>query len=401
MLSTVEHIHSGDRYRLKDREKARVFQELAMNAPCSRKSIAERTGIRPTTVSRAVGELVADGLVRTVARVGEERPGRPELLLEVEPNRLIAVSMYVQARELRTAVINLLEQPLHEHVEQLSPDVDNRAFLSACERSFRAVRDAIPLESEVIGVSVSLIGTVATRRNSWISAARWRQIRDLDFSLLSRRLKLPVVINRIQDAELGYVVQKTPGYRDRNVLFVHWGFGIGAAYAHGGQVMGSTIGRFCEIGHTRLTPEHSKECQCGARGCLETEAALWAIRGEIADVIPGSLTDERELGRTMRELDIADHPAIERATRYFIQALFNLHQLLYPDAIVIVGPFTENEEVFRRVTSYFQRELPLYARDHVELRAIPGGFQGCMSGSVYRFFNDRLRELLRLNARHN
>lgn len=401
MLSTVEHIHSGDRYRLKDREKARVFQELVLNAPCSRKTIAERTGIRPTTVSRSVGELVADRLVRTGARVGDDRPGRPELLLELEPNRLIAVSMYVQARELRTAVINLLEEPLYEHREQLSPDTDNREFLNACARSFRAVRTMIPPESEVTGVSVSLIGTVATGRNTWISAARWRQIRDLDFSLLSRRLGLPVIINRIQDAELEYIVQKTPGYRDRNVLFLHWGFGIGAAYAHGGQVMGSTIGRFCEIGHTRLSFDHNRECQCGARGCLETEAALWAIRGEIAEAIRGSLTDERELGRAMRLMNIADHPAIDRATRCVMLALFNLHQILYPDAIVIVGPFTENEAVFQRVVSYFRQELPLYARDQVEIRALPGGFQGCMSGSVYRFFNARLKEMLRLNARHN
>ncbi|TVQ39050.1 MAG: ROK family transcriptional regulator [Spirochaetaceae bacterium] len=401
VLTTVGSIHDGERYRLKDREKALVFQELATNGPCSRKSIAERTGIRPTTVSRAVKELIEDRFVTSTATVEGERPGRPEVMLRIESNRLVAVSMYVQARELRTALINLGEQTICEHVAPLSPHTDNTGFLKACSDSFRSVLPCVPPRSEMLGIALSLVGTVAAGNNTWISAARWRNIRALDFGLLSRRLELPVTINRMQDAELQYLVQKNPAYHDKNVLFLHWGFGIGASYAHGGVVMGSTIGRFCEIGHTRLSIEHGKACQCGAVGCLETEAALWAIRQEIADHIKGSLTDERELGRTMSTMDIADHPAIDRATRHVMLALLNLHQVFYPDVIVIAGPFTENQAVFQRLCAFLRSELPDYARDQVEVLAVTGGFHGSVRGSVYRFFRSRLKGTLTLNGSPN
>ncbi len=397
MLTTIGSIHDGNRYRLKDREKAMVFQELATNAPCSRKAIAERAGIRPTTVSRAVQELMGDELIKTVARSGEDGLGRPEVLLEIEVNRLVAISMYVQARELRTAVINLREESIVEYVVSLSAQTTNQEFLDACTSSIRAVHSKVPAKAELLGVGISLIGTVAAGANTWISAARWRNIRDLNFALLSCQLGLPVAINRMQDAELEYLVQKNPAYRAKNVLFLHWGFGIGASYANGGAVLGSTIGRFCEIGHTRLSLDHGKECQCGAIGCLETEAALWAIRDEICSEIRGSLTDERELGQTMQAMDIVGHPAIKRAIRYVGLALANMHQILYPDVILFMGPFTHNEAVFRQLSAILRDHLPPYARDQVQLHAITGGFHGCIRGSVYRFFKRKLKAVLTLN----
>ncbi len=401
MLSTIGSIHDGERYRLKDREKALVFEKLATSAPCSRKWIAEQTGIRPTTVSWAVKELIEERFVTAVAAVEEDRPGRPAVLLQLEFNRLVAVSMYVQARELRTALINLAEEIVAEHIEPLAPDTDNREFLQACVRSFAVIGRHVPAGAEILGIALSLVGTVASGNNTWVSAARWRNIRTLDFGLLSEQLGLPVTINRMQDSELEYLVQKNLAYQHRNVLFVHWGFGIGAAYAHGGAVMGSTIGRFCEIGHTRLSLDHAKPCQCGAVGCLETEAALWAIRGEISEDVKGSLTDERELGRTMRCPEIADHPAIARATHNVMLALLNIHQIFYPDVIVIAGPFTENEAVFSRLCRFLRSQLPDYAGDQVEILAVTADFRGCARGSVYRFFRSRLKQLLTLRATAN
>ncbi len=394
MLSTIGSIHDGQRYRLKDREKALVFETLATGAPCSRKWVATQTGIRPTTVSWAVKELIEDRLVTAVAAVEDDRPGRPEVLLQLEFNRLVAVSMYVQARELRTALVNLAEDVIGEHIELLAPDINNREFLEACARSFTAIRRHIPTDAEVLGIALSLVGTVATGNNTWVSAARWHNIRALDFGLLSKQLGLPVTINRMQDGELEHLVQKNPEFQRKNVLFFHWGFGIGASYAHAGTVLGSTIGRFCEIGHTRLSLDHRKPCQCGAIGCLETEAALWAIRQEIAHDVKGSLTDELELGRTMRRMEIADHPAISRATRNVMLALLNIHQIFYPDVIVVAGPFTENPTVFERLCQFLHSQLPDYAKVQMEIHAVTGQFLGCARGSVYHFFRSRLKQLL-------
>lgn len=82
-------------------------------------------------------------------------------------------------------------------------------------------------------------------------------------------------------------------------------------------------------------------------------------------------------------------------------ALLNIHQIFYPDVIVIAGPFTENEVVFGRLCRFLRSQLPDYARDQVEIRAVTADFRGCARGSVYRFFRSRLKQLLTLRATAN
>jgi len=397
MLSNIATVYQASHSRVKDREKSLVYQEISNFAPCSRKTVAEKTGIRQMTVSRVVHELLCDGLVEErEERTGEKR-GRPEILLAPNLDRLTAISLYLQSRELHAVLMNIGERILNESFTTLDVDVTNEDFLENCEALVRGLAATIPKGSELLGVAISLVGTVSSEKKIWISASRWRNIRSLDFSLLEKRLALPLIINRMQDSELEYLVQKTPRYRGRNVLFLHWGFGIGASYAYKGKVLGSGVGRFGEIGHTRVAPDSEKSCQCGAKGCLETEAALWALRDDLRKFAGVVFTDERELGRIFRNEDILSCPAVERALEYVSFALLNLHQIFYPDVIVCYGPFTENAELFRRLERAIKDGLPSYAKDLVEMKAVHGGFQGCIRGSLYEFFKRRFRELLRVH----
>ena len=162
-------------------------------------------------------------------------------------------------------------------------------------------------------------------------------------------------------------------------------------------MLNSSIGRFGEIGHTRVSQTSAKPCQCGAKGCLESEAALWALREDLKKQAGIVFTDERELGRIFRNADILAYPVVEQALKHVSFALLNLHQIFFPDVLVCYGPFTENSEVFQRLADSIKNELPPYAKGQVEMKAVQGGFHGCIRGSVYEFFKQRFRELLRVN----
>jgi transcriptional regulator of PTS gene len=399
MLSNIASLCQTSHYRVKDREKSLVFQEICNFAPCSRKEIAKKTRIRPTTVSRVVQEMLNDGLV---FECGDEkaldRRGRPEIFLKANLNRLVAISLYLQSRQLYAALINLGEEILEEQFATLEAKVTNTRFIGMCAKLIRKISQKVPAGSELLGFAISLVGTVNSRDKIWISASRWRNIHNLEFSSLEKMLKLPVVLNRMQDAELEYLIQKTPRYRNKNVLFIHWGFGIGASYANRGKVLTSTIGRFAEIGHTRISLESNKECQCGARGCLETEAALWALREDPEMGFVSRFSNEKVLGQYFKEMDLLSTKTVKNALRYIEFSLLNLHQIFYPDVVIFYGPFTENREVFRSLSSYLKNELPSYARNTVEWRAVEGGFQSCIRSNLYEFFKKRLQELLRVST---
>lgn len=401
MISTLEQIHQGKRYRLKDQDKAEVYQEICTNPRCSRKAIIGKLRLRPTTVSKIVRELIEDGLVEETPERFQESPGRAQVRLRANPTRLTAISLTVQARQLQALRLNITEEVQERYTEPVPPDVSNGGFLEACLRAYRGVTREVAPHSEILGVAISLVGTVDAAHKKWVSTARWRNIQNLDLGILEQALSQPVLINRMQDAELQYFIQKNPAYREKNVLLVHWGFGIGSSFASKGKLLESTLGRTCEIGHMRVSPTSTKQCQCGAYGCLETEAALWALQGRLKKhfpLHPPGILDEEELSRHFREIDFSVVSVMKTALKHFCLTLYNLHQVFYPDTVLFLGPVTENRWVFQQITRYMERELPSYARGRVEFLALPGGFKGCIRSSVYPFFHKRLESFLRVRS---
>ena len=394
MLSDIASIHSGPRYRVKDWEKARIYQEICVEPGSSRKSIAERFKLRPTTVSFAVQELIQDGLVQEGHIRTAGKPGRPELTLLPNLNRCLVISIYVQSRELRGVLVNMGDEVLAEQTRVMEERADNAVFLDTCVSIFEELSSAIPPGSELLGVGLSLVGPVNPNTKMLSFAARWPKIRDLDFHELERRAGLPVSLNRIHESELQYLIEKNKAYKLCNVVLFHWGFGIGIACSQMGRLLSSSTGEFGEIGHTIIDPDSNKRCQCGRLGCLETEAALWALLPEIRKSSPDLEEHEEEYFELLRKPDTARLPAVRRALRFVILGVANVHRLLCPDRILFVGPFTENAEIFRALKQGFEESLFESEQGHVRLEIVRGGFSGCSFGSSYPMFRSRLKQLL-------
>ncbi|MEW5815082.1 MAG: ROK family protein [Spirochaetota bacterium] len=398
MISDISSIHDGTRYRIKDKEKALVFQEIFTNAPVSCKAISQKLKLRPTTVSLAAQELIDDKLVQVDTIKRPVKPGRPEVLLKPEYNHYVAVTLYVEAREVKGALVNLGEEVLYKAQIYLGAETTNGRFLAGCKNLIREITAHSPTNAEVLGIGVSLIGTVDSMKKIWISTARWRKIRNLDFHALERALNYSVVLRRIQDTELEYLIEKKKDYKKMNVMLFHWGFGIGAAYAQSGVVLGSAIGRFCEIGHTRISLKSKKMCQCGTYGCLETEAAMWALIPKMKKYLKNIPIDEIEFSHVLAEKEIAELPVVVNALNYVKQGIVNLHQLFYPDTIFFIGPFTENKKIFQELVKHLKSSMPDYARRKVKVEVIETGFTGGMFAAVYPFFKTKLRELLTIRS---
>lgn len=398
MIGHLAAIHEGTRHRIKDAEKAAVYEHICANPDASRTSIALRGALRPNTVSSAVQELIDDRLVRERPPRAERAPGRsgrPQLSLQAEHDRLMAISLSVRSRELEGVLTNLGDRVLAadaRHIPEQATEEDIRRLIRELAASLRG---RAPAGGELLGLGISLVGTIVPERKLWRFAARWPNVHLLDFHRVERETGLAVSLRRIHDTELEYLIDKNDAYRRENIILLHWGFGIGAAYAHGGQVLGSTTGEFGEIGHTIVDPASRKRCQCGRIGCLETEASLWALLPSIRRAHPEIRDFDQELAEFLGARAILTFPPFRRALEYLTIGLVNMHRLFNPDRILFIGPVTENPEVFERLAVAFRRRLPEHTRDQVRLEVIRGGFSGCRFASVYPFFRDRLRELLR------
>jgi predicted NBD/HSP70 family sugar kinase len=411
LLASIDRVHEGAPHRIKDDEKATLYREICAGAPATRGSLARDLGLRPTSVSQAVQELLVDGLVAESQEESRGRSGRPERILVPRHDRLAAISIYVDSRELKGVLVGLDESILAEESRPVPADAGNRALSGAIFGLARSLRLGVPRTARLVGASVSLVGTVNPRTATWVSAARWPKLSDLDLSKAGVRLGFPVALRKTNETELEYWLASNPDAAEKSVVLLHWGFGIGSAVSYRGELLASSIGRFGEIGHIRLggmsvgrqgSRQGSRRgsgvdaaCVCGSTGCLETQAALWALLPRLRARLGALPEDEGELAPILSDPRLLAVPVVRHALLAVQDALLVLHRIFYPDIVLLSGPLVENPVVFDRLVDGFKRSLPGYARGSVQLAVIPGGMGGCRRGGASPLFRDTLRKALR------
>ncbi len=340
-------------------------------------------------------ELLDDGLVAELHGKGTGRSGRPQAAIVPMPGRLVAVSLCVESRSLCASLVDLAGHVLASDACALEAGADGRTIERSLEALIGGLAGRAPKASRVVGAGLSLVGTVDPSGPTWVSAARWPLLRTLHLAPLARRIGLPVKASRSLDTALALHLEGGRSAADRTVALLHWGFGVGAAIAHRGTLLGSSLGRFGEIGHVRTPGGAGRRCACGARGCLETAAALWALLPRLRRRIGSLPDDEEKLATALAAPGIAALPEVRAAVRAVLDGLTTLHRLFYPDEVLLAGPLVENPAVFRRLADGFAAGLPDYAVGRTSLAILPGGLSACRTRSAGPLLRDALQAGLR------
>ncbi len=350
--------------------KGRLFLDICDGGPVTRKRLIETHGIRPGTVSTLVLELIDQGLV------SEERPrppyqqGRPEILLRPVPERIGVIVVYVISQEFRGALVDLSGRVLCDHRLVLEPaHADNDGLLTLFGDLIATLREQATAATEIVGVAFSLPGIVDSTGLRWLQAtSRWPAMTKLALAGIAKAQGIPVTINKALNSELRARLARRADDRRGGTLVVHWGYGIGAAFALDGQIIGSSRGQFGEIGHWTVAPDSDTRCLCGQTGCLETKAAMWALMPEIREVFPDAPTEEWRFEAFLRDHDITQVAAVKQATSEMVMALRNLAVTLFPQRMVLTGPFAQDPKVFAQFMEEFGADLPAHAPADMDIR---------------------------------
>jgi predicted NBD/HSP70 family sugar kinase len=395
LLSSIDRVHEGSPHRVKDEEKAMLYREICVGRSPTRQGLARRLDIRPSSVSEAVQELLDDGLVVETVSRPKGRSGRPKAILAPRADRFVAISVYVDSREMKAVLTTLAEEVLAEEVRPIPAAAGNRELSAAIVELLKSLPKRVPEGGELVGAGISLVGTVNAQTRTWTTAARWPKLRDLDLAAVEARVRFPLIIRRTNEAELEYFLDCARAARGSSTLLLHWGFGIGSAMAYRGMPLTSSLGRFGEIGHARLGSDPEAACLCGQKGCLETDAALWALLPRLREKVGDLPEDEKDLAPLLGDPRLLELPEMKRAMHAVQEALLMLCMIFYPDTILLSGPFTENPGIFRRLAESLRKSLPGYAREAVSLSAVPGGMPGCRRGGANPLFRESLARALR------
>lgn len=230
---------------------AAVLTDLLRHAPTSRRDVADRSRLSAATVSRAVEQLLATGVVRELGEVVATTPGRRPVRLDVVAERTHVVGVDLGASTVRVVVADLTGVTVSRTAEPTPTALD---AVGLAKEIARQVRDAAAGRwPSVASVVVGLPGSIDRETGAVANANNLPQVEDARFvATLTGDLAVPVSLHN--DADLALLGEQQVGAaRDAEAAaMLTLGTGLGAALAYRGQIVQGRHGIVGELGQLPL-----------------------------------------------------------------------------------------------------------------------------------------------------
>jgi predicted NBD/HSP70 family sugar kinase/biotin operon repressor len=232
---------------IRELNRSAVLTELMSLRPATRKQIAESTGISAATVTRAIDQLIADGIVCEVSEVVVEKRGRRAILLDLVAERSLVIGVDLGASSTRIIGSDLLASPVAA-VELPTP-----SELGAAELALWLAEQAKTAMgarwSAVAAVSLGLPGAVDQVERSVSNAPNLKQVEDPAF-LAVCELALGVPLLADNDANLALLGELRFGAARHTpyAAMLSLGAGLGVGIAIDGAILRGRHGLVGEFG---------------------------------------------------------------------------------------------------------------------------------------------------------
>lgn len=321
-----------------------------------RAQLARSSGLSRTTVSAAVGSLMAQGLVAvaeaddaTVA--GERQPGRPGELLRLDPGagRLIGVALSYQ--EVRVIVTDISQRPVAELAEPLPA---GQSWEDDLQAAVRLVNQAIDLDqverSRILGVGLGIPAPLDSRRGAASATSSDTWLGAFPGVELASRLGLPIALDNTARLSMLAEGRWGAGVGHQHIIYVKLSAGVGGGFLVDGRVLRGSIGAAGEIGHVSVQPG-GRFCRCGGRGCLDAYASVPAVlealqpvfgRVELAEVLDRLASHDRTAQRVFTDIGHLVGSALTDATNLFNPELIVVGGELAAAGDALIAPIRES-----------------------------------------------------------
>ncbi|MBD0670254.1 ROK family transcriptional regulator [Streptomyces sp. CBMA156] len=346
-MTTSTAPRSGDDRR--DANAAAVLRTVLDHGPIARSRVAALTGLSASAVSRQTVDLVRLGLLHErpePAGPGTRAPGRPQLPLDLDPDRLAVAGLHiglpfttVALLDLRGRVLVRKEVPNHGRT---GPGL-LRPLLARLPRLLDRLRG----DRTVVGLGAVTGGSVDPQRGLIIrhDPLEWR---DLPLSaLLADATALPVQVdNHARALTLAEILFGHPAAR-RSMVQLFVGHVVDAALAVAGTVHLGPPSVTGDLGHLPVSgtvtdpdADSRERCHCGRLGCLSVAASDTTLFAAAAAAGITAGPDRAQLAAAVRRGDPAAGRLVRNRALIIGRALALLADVVNPDLVVLTEHFT-------------------------------------------------------------
>lgn len=344
MTGTDEGLAEPARLGSREQHLGAVFETVLTRGPLSRRDAARLTGLSAASVTKLVKPMITHGyLVERDREAGV--PGRPQIPLQVDPERHYAVGVKLMERELVGVMADLHAEVQSSHRMKYE-DTSPQGVVEAVATMTETLLDRSPAARDrLLGIGIGLGGHVDGASGLVVQAPflGWRDV-PLQ-QMVADRLAVDVVlendVNALAVAEQWF----GPGFAFQSFAVVTLGVGVGCAFVLDGKLWRGVRGAAGELGHMVVVPD-GPVCHCGKRGCLE------AVVGDEALVAAMTTRTGRRF-TTISQVIAAAHAGDEHARAVFTEAgvglgrgIAALLNLVNPPLVILSGEGIAASDLF-------------------------------------------------------
>ena len=265
---------SVEQQRKRNENRHRVLRALHRNGPSQKSELAASLGIRKSSITSIVAELVESGIVRL------DQPDQVRSPISIDGSAKGVLVGQIGHDAVHTARV-MVNGELREQTEVAYPlGAPPEEVLELVANAMQ--RTLINGPGSTLGIGVTVPGVLHMERGIVKTAANlpgWREVRVAD--RLQDRLGAPVLVGHDARCELLGNTWFGEGLRKlSSVLYVAIHHGIGCSLMVNGEPLAGSNFAAGEIGCLKAGNEQ-RACSCGKLDCLQTYCAIPAILAEV------------------------------------------------------------------------------------------------------------------------
>ncbi|MDE6499743.1 MAG: ROK family transcriptional regulator [Rikenella sp.] len=333
--------------------KRRIILTLATEGDCTIADLSRILNVSNPTITKLVGELIREGYVRDLGKI-ETSGGRRPCAFGLVSESGYFLGVAIQDDALSFGVIDLNKNVVTTQKEEPLAYNTNTQFVDNLAERIGRFIDTLgnPVKNRIFGMGITVKGRVDAA-----SGVVYNPMNIDGFSLaqiVAEKTGIETIVENDTRA-MTYAEYLNDGNTDRveNALFINAGRGIGVGIVVRGKLYYGKSGFSGEFGHIPFF-DNEKICQCGKKGCLETEASGMALETIFAERMhdgASSILSERfEHGEPISMYDIIEATKSDDVLSIDLltgigeklgRGISVLINLFNPELVVVGGPLSE------------------------------------------------------------
>lgn len=306
------------------------------------------------TVTKLVGELIEDGFLEDLGKIGTSGGRRPSIY-GLNPSAGYFVGVDVRRHHLNIAVTNFkgkivnFQEDIPFALEGTEASMD--AFAALIKKH---VQDLDIESGEILAYGINLTGRV--NHETGYSFSYFLGEDKPITTILEERLGAPVFADN--DSRVMAYGEYICGEatNERNILFINMSWGLGMGMVIDGKLFYGHSGFSGEIGHFPFL-DNGIICQCGKIGCLETGASGSAMHRIFVSLLQEGraslLSKKYEAGeeiamediiKAAQDEDVLAIEAVEKVGATLGRALAGFINVFNPGLVVIGGTLADAKD---------------------------------------------------------